>query len=128
MNIGLLEDNPAIIEYLTTALKMAGHTVRAYTQGSSLLETILIDSDVQDPLPYDVLIIDLFLPGELSGLTVLERIQQVIPLSKLPTIIISAGSQDELEHAQKRFPGVPILRKPFKMNILLDLVESPKLA
>ncbi len=108
MNIGLLEDNPAIIEYLTTALKMAGHTVRAYTQGSSLLETILIDSDVQDPLPYDVLIIDLFLPGELSGLTVLERIQQVIPLSKLPTIIIS--------------------RKPFKMNILLDLVESPKLA
>ena|SRR5712692_6264605 len=127
MNIGLLEDNPAILEYMTVALEMAGHRVRAYTQGSSLLKTIFIGSDIQSPLPYDLLIVDLFLPGDLSGLEAIERIQQAIPLSELPTILISAGSQDELEQVQKQLPGVPILRKPFKMNVLLELVEGLKL-
>ena len=97
MKIGLLEDNPGTIEYLKTALEMAGHTVSAHTQGTFLLETLSTTYSAGAPLPYDLVLVDLLLPG-LSGLEVINRIRQIIPPKRLPLIIISAAaSQQELD-------------------------------
>ncbi len=128
MNIGLLEDNPAILDYMTVALEISGHKVWVYTDGSSLIETFLSGSDVRYPLPHDLIIVDLLLPGSISGFDAIKRIQEVIPLNKLPVIIISAGSRDEIELVKTNLPDVPVLRKPFKMSVLLLLIDGLKIA
>ncbi|HBE28853.1 MAG TPA: hypothetical protein DDW25_08195, partial [Ktedonobacter sp.] len=79
MRIGLLEDNTAIHEYITTVLKLAGHTVSTHTVGLSLLDELLAEQSTQSSLPYDLVIVDLLLPGTLSGLAVINSIRQTIP-------------------------------------------------
>lgn len=124
MNIGLLEDNPAILDYMSTALGIAGHNVYTYTDSPSFLATLFHPTGVRSPLPYDLVIVDLLLPGNMSGVEAIHRIRQTIPPQRLPIIIVSACSQDELTQVKARFPHVPILRKPFKINSLLQLIEN----
>ena len=124
MNIGLLEDNPAILDYMTVALEMAGHKVCAFTYGASLLEVLLTGSDPHYQLPYDLIIVDLLLPGDISGFETIKQIQEVIPLKKLPVVIISAGGRDEIELVKINLPDVPLLRKPFKMSALLQMIDE----
>src|SRR5258708_39463746 len=51
MKIGLLEDNPAILDYMTTALQMAGYSVESHTASASLLDSLLTGEDLANPLP-----------------------------------------------------------------------------
>lgn len=128
MKIGLLEDNPAILDYMTTALQMAGHSVGPHIQSSSLLQALFAgeDEDTSYIMPYDVVIIDLLIQGNISGFSAIQRIQQAISPERLPIIIVSACSQDELEQVKEKMPHIPILRKPFKMGALLQLIEEMK--
>lgn len=121
MNIGLLEDNATIVTLITTMLEMAGHHVFAYTEGRSLLETVF-----GAPISYDVLIIDLGLPGELSGFDVINALQQTNPVDGVPIIVVSGASQHELMRVQAHYPEVSIVRKPFSMRSLLLLIEQRK--
>lgn len=124
MNIGLLEDNPAIVDYMSTALCMAGHEVYPHTDSPSLLAQLFHQTGIRSPLPYDLVIVDLLLPGTMSGIEAIHRIHQVIPPGTLPIIIVSACSQEELAQVKARFPHVPVLRKPFKMTSLLYMIEN----
>jgi len=124
MKIGLLEDNINIHEYLTTVLEMAGHTVSAHMEGMSLLDTLFSEESKHTPLPYDLLIIDLSLPGTLSGLSVISYIRQTITPENLPIIVLSAASPSQLEEIQTRFPNVQVLQKPCEIKTLLRLIET----
>ncbi|SRR6266571_8410650 len=122
MKIGILEDNPVIFEYMKIAFEMKGHQVDVYTQGAALLDTLFTTSGVRSPLPYDVITIDLLLPGEISGLEVVARIREAIPVSQLPIIVISGVALSMLEEVQKDFPQVPVLSKPFELHTLFRLL------
>jgi len=124
MKIGLLEDNTNIHEYLTTLLQMAGHSVFRHIDGMSLLDILFVDQSIQDPLPYDLLIIDLSLPGTLSGLSVINYIRQTIAPETLPIIVLSAASQSQLEQIYTRFPHVQVIQKPCPIKTLLRLIET----
>jgi len=124
MKIGLLEDNINIHEYLTTVLEMAGHTVSAHMDGMSLLDTLFSEESKHTSLPYDLLIIDLSLPGTLSGLSVISYIRQTITPENLPIIVLSAASPSQLEEIQTRFPNVQVLQKPCEIKTLLRLIET----
>ena len=124
MKIGLLEDNINIHEYLTTVLEMAGHTVSAHMDGMSLLDTLFSEESKHTPLPYDLLVIDLSLPGTLSGLSVISYIRQTITPENLPIIVLSAASPSQLEEIQTRFPNVQVLQKPCEIKTLLRLIET----
>lgn len=124
MRIGLLEDNTAIHEYITTVLKLAGHIVSTHTVGLSLLDELLAEQSTQSSLPYDLVIVDLLLPGTLSGLAVISSIRQTIPPKTLPIIVVSAASQHQLAQIHLRFPDVQVLQKPFSMKSLLQLIET----
>ena len=124
MKIGLLEDNINIHEYLTTVLEMAGHTVSAHMDGMSLLDTLFSEESKNTPLPYDLLVIDLSLPGTLSGLSVISYIRQTITPETLPIIVLSAASPNQLEEIQTRFPNIQVLQKPCEIKTLLRLIET----
>jgi DNA-binding response OmpR family regulator len=124
VNIALLEDNPPILDYLSTALEMHGHTVHKFTDSAPLLETIPGGKDARASLPYDLAIIDLLLPGPVSGIETIQKIWQALAPYRLPMIVVTACSQKELEAARAVLPQVPFLRKPFKMRELLQLITQ----
>jgi len=123
MKIAILEDQPAILELLTTALELAGHHAYPYRIGTLLVETLFTSQSKHAPLPYDLLIIDLYLPGTLSGLEVINSIHQHIQPGMLPIILTSATSQSELSDLQAQLPTVTVLRQPFQLKDLLALIE-----
>ena len=124
MKIGVLEDNINLHEYLTTVLEMAGHTVSAHMDGMSLLDTLFSEESKHTSLPYDLLVIDLSLPGTLSGLSVISYIRQTITPETLPIIVLSAASPNQLEDIQRRFPNIQVLQKPCEIKTLLRLIET----
>ena len=125
MRIGLLEDNPAIVDWLTTALEMAGHAVSHHTDGPSLLACLFdAEGSVSEPLPYDLVLVDFYLPGDMSGLQVIDAIRAIIPKERLPLIVISGASLRELERIGASHPDLPIVQKPFKVSDLLALIET----
>lgn len=126
MKLALLEDNAAILDYMTAALELAGHEVEIYTHSASLLKALFSGTGILSPLPYDLIIVDLLLPGYISGLEAIKHIQQMISPSQLPIIIVSASSKEELESIQAMLPDVPVLRKPFNLRTLLALIEDLK--
>ena len=79
MKIAILEDQPDILELLTTGLELAGHRAYPYCTGTSLVETLFTSQSKHAPLPYDLLIIDLYLPGMSSDLEVINAIRNPRP-------------------------------------------------
>ena len=124
MHIALLEDNPAIIDWLTFALQMEGHTVSAFTYGSSLLKTLFNNDQVIYPLAHGLVICDLYLPDSPSGKEVITYIHEAIPPDKLPIIIISGTGLNEIEHLRHIFPDYVVLRKPFTMKELAQMIKN----
>ena len=124
MRIGLLEDNPGVSDYMSTLLKLEGHTVEEYTHGSCLLVRLFTETEVRFPLPYDLLIVDLLLPGMLSGLQTIQTIHQRLSPAQLPILIVTALSLAEIEEITTGLTSVPILRKPFHRSVLLQMIED----
>ncbi len=128
MNIGLLEDNPAILELMQTALELGGYTISTHTRGQSLLNTLsekyTKQSTLPTSLPYDLLIIDLNLPDELSGLEVIASIYRMFGPDVPPIIVVSAASIEQLDQLRASFPTLPVIRKPFALRTLLQTISS----
>ena len=125
MNIGLLEDNLAIRDMMQIALELAGHAVSTYVYGQSLLEMLTQAYNTESPcLPYDLLIVDLNLPGKLSGLDVITSISHLFAPSILPIIVVSASNLNELNYLHIHFPTLPIIRKPFPIQALLQAIRQ----
>jgi len=120
MKIALLEDNPTNSEFIQTVLQMEGHQTFPYADGDSLFQALQTTGDF---FPYDVAIIDLWLPGAYSGQDVMRHIQQGYSWEHLPFIVLSALSLNILTLVQADFPETPIIRKPFKSRELLAAIH-----
>src|SRR5579872_2024239 len=121
MKVALLEDNPGNSEFMQTLLEMEGHEVFPHPKGQSLLTALQITGDV---FPYDVIIIDIMLLNTLSGLDIMHQLQKQYPARLLPIIVVSALTRRELDRVRTDFPETPIIRKPFKLQELLDAVQQ----
>lgn len=132
MNIGVLDDNPDITGMLKVALEMKGHAIHVFTSGIQLLDAlepffVSHESRTFSSLarfPFDLLIVDLFLPDEMSGIDVITTIEQRLFPSSVPAILITGSGEAQIEQAHAALPAVPILRKPFKLSTLFQIIEQ----
>jgi len=111
-DILLVEDEPAIVDFMERMLRRAGYSVRAVMDGAAALAAL----DAEAPA---VMILDLALP-KVSGWAVLEHLRR--KQSALPVIILTANP-----HAIARLAPYGIrhfLLKPFHMDDLLEAVAS----
>lgn len=77
------------------------------------------------PPRYEVLIVDLGLPGGMSGAEVIERLLRGLPPDSLPRIIVvSAASTNELARVRISFPSILVLGKPVRLGELLAAVAG----
>jgi CheY-like chemotaxis protein len=107
----VVDDERAITDFVSEALGEEGHSVRVCHDGASALAAI------HAHLP-DLLLLDIGMPV-MSGDQVLRELRAQ-NFSQLPVIVATAGTNAEQFLAQG---ATAILRKPFTLNDLLELVE-----
>ncbi len=120
MRIVVLDDNPTIGEMLQQGLGLAGHTVVVYFSPSKFLADIIGPTPASTP--FDLIIVDLFLPEGISGVEVIQQVSNTLP--DLPVILISAGGSSDIEAATRALPEVRMLRNPFKIATLLKIIKG----
>ena len=72
--------------------------------------------------PPDLLLLDLVLPGDVSGFDVVRRMREHAPWRTVPVVpmIASLDLDDRIQALGPRF----VLRKPFSLEDLLDVVSA----
>ena len=122
MRIGILEDDQGICALLYETLRRSGHVPVIYHDGWEFLIQFFPESDMITSPPFDAVLIDLILPGSVTGLEVIQQIRQVS--AKLPIIVISAVPVANLETIEDTYPGVRTLQKPFKLHDVLAVLPA----
>jgi CheY-like chemotaxis protein len=124
LRVGILDDNRGILRLIESILTMEGHTVSKHINGSSLLAA-LSPQEAEELPPYDLVILDLLLPGTQSGADVFFAIRQRFSAEVLPIIVITAVDESTLKQFRHILPDdVPLLRKPFAPRKLRRLIAQ----
>jgi two-component system, NtrC family, nitrogen regulation response regulator NtrX len=114
-NLLLVDDDPAILEFLSSVLADHGFKIRTAADAAACLECV-------HQHPINLVITDLVLRGPDDGLAIIRALKLSHPL--LPVILMSGAPQGGFADAAKRFGAWAILRKPLDLDTLLSLVEQ----
>lgn len=77
--------------------------------------------DVAPYLQPSLILLDYMLP-DMLGLELYDRLQERDNMRGVPTVLISAGASLPLDELRER--GIYLLRKPFEMDDLLDILAE----
>lgn len=114
--IVIVEDDELVREIAARALEGAGHSVIPVADGLDAIDCVW----ESDP---DLVILDCALPGK-GGLPILQELRASPKFRTIPVLILTARRSDW--HAQLAMDtgASDYLRKPFKMEDLLDSVSA----
>ena len=115
-DILLVEDEPAIVDFMVRALRHASYTVRVETNGQTALAALAND-------PPRVMVLDLVLPI-LSGWAVLEQLYRH-PRS-IPVVVMTANPIAATQ--LRRYDIRQCLIKPFRMDELFGALAAAQSA
>jgi len=131
--VGLLEDNARIAKLCATMLQYAGHQVTIYEHPQQCLHALLPETysfsstrsqhRSTQPLPVDVLILDLYLP-DIPGIEVLRRLQSYPHTQNLPLILCTAAPDPDVISALNIVPHAGFVEKPFKLEVLISAITN----
>jgi two-component system alkaline phosphatase synthesis response regulator PhoP len=110
----IVEDESGLATTLKDRLQKEGHTVSVALDGNSGMVTALRE-------PFDLLILDLMLPGQ-NGLTICQKLRQVG--SNAPILMLTARRQTMDKVIGLRTGADDYLTKPFKMVELIARVDA----
>ena len=117
VRILLIEDSERLQRAVSTGLRKAGYAVDTARSGNEGLW-------LAEGNPYDVIILDLMLPG-LDGLSLLKKIRgSAKPISSVHVLILTAKDTIEDRVAGLRGGADDYLIKPFSFDELLARVEA----
>jgi DNA-binding NtrC family response regulator len=113
----VVDDEEDLRSMLTQMLERAGHTVSTADDGEAAVKAYAESTA-------DLILIDILMPKK-GGLVAISEIRSQAPQAKI--IAMSGGGRSGklnfLSTAQT-FPGVRVVRKPFRRQQLLSLVEE----
>ena len=111
----VVDDDPAVREYVGDLLELEGHEVRFAGDGPAALESIARDRP-------DCVVLDVMMPG-MSGHDVLADLRRIDGGPRLPVVMITAAA-DEAQSWKAWTAGVDFfLAKPFDADQLLCLLD-----
>ena len=115
MRILLVEDNERVTQFVVNGLREAGHTADHAANGRDGM--FLGASE-----PYDVIIMDRMLPGDIDGLAIVEVLRKAG--KRTPILILSALSEVDDRIRGLRSGGDDYLTKPFAFGELLARLDA----
>jgi CheY-like chemotaxis protein len=113
----LVEDRDDVRLGLAQLLSLHGYQVAAAADGERALQQL-----VADPGAFALIVLDLVLPGAISGAALRERQLADTALRPIPTIVITA-TEVKPDERQPLRPDA-WLDKPFRFDDLLGLIQQ----
>ncbi len=123
LRILLVEDNEEVSAGTEALLQMMGHHVTCVFNADSAMrlfaEAHARRASTGEPLPFDLVISDIHMPGAMNGIDLAEAVLSFE--TKLPVILVT-GYAEELERA--RHVEVRVLSKPFDIALLEKILQT----
>ena len=112
----LVDDNPIVSQVIIDILSLDGYGVDTAPNGIAALEKM-------EGRRYDLVLTDLHMP-EMDGAGLYEELakRQTHPPQKIIFLTGTAGTSEA--HRLMQDTGLPVLRKPFNLIELLELVQK----
>ncbi len=112
----LIEDEPAVLWFLRTALERNGYPVATASTGAAALEMLRNGQ-------YRAVLSDMRTPGGVDGADVHDWVRAHRPDLSRKFIFITGDIANEETAAALRRTGAPHLEKPFLIKQLLEVIE-----
>lgn len=109
-----LDDEPQILRYLRRALDEAGYQALVTDDPEEVRRLV----ELEEP---DLLLLDLMLPGAISGFDVLQRVREI---SGVPVIVLTASRKPEDTVRALKMGADDYITKPFAPSELLARIEA----
>ncbi len=117
MRILVCEDQDAIRHMIGTLVTAAGHKVVEVRTGAEAVELVHKER-------FDVLLLDLMLPGALDGFDVVTRLRDDERSRDLPIFVISAMDEDSARPRATAAGATAYYTKPFRPLELLEDIQK----
>jgi len=114
-NILLVDDEEDFLETLTKRLEKRGIDVKGVRSGEEALEALKEN-------PFDVIILDIKMPGGMDGIEALREIKKIQPLSEV--ILLTGHASVETSIEGMKLGAFDYLLKPIKLEDLLKKVAE----
>lgn len=102
---------------IQTLVQASGHEVVGVALGAQAVEHALTGS-------FDILLLDLMLPGVLDGFAVIEHLRAAEVTRELPILVISAMDDQDSRDRARRLGASDFYGKPFRpLELLSDLYK-----
>jgi signal transduction histidine kinase len=111
LRVLLVEDDPIVGNMVAAALEDVGYRVVRTAQATEALAVLSSGGRV------DLLFSDIVMPGEMSGLDLANEARRRRP--GLP-VVLTTGYSEEVARAE----GVRVLRKPYRIAALVEILEA----
>jgi len=113
----VIEDEPAVMAFIRTALEKHGYKVAEASSGTEGLAMLRGNR-------YHGIISDMRTPGGVSGADVHAWVQANHPELRSKMLFTTGDTANEETAAILKSTGVPYIEKPFRVNQLMALVHS----
>ena len=113
LRVLVVEDNAQVAEVAASMLIERGHVVVSSASASEALQVLTSGQ------PFDVVLSDLVMPGEMNGFDLAQRVRDRWPT--LP-VLLATGYSDQAAKVIKA--GFPLIPKPYQPATLLLAVEQ----
>ena len=117
MRILVCEDQDAIRHMIGTLVTAAGHQVVELRTGAEAVELVHKER-------FDVLLLDLMLPGALDGFDVVARLRSDALSRDLPIFVISAMDEESARPRAIEAGATAYYTKPFRPLELLEDIQK----
>src|SRR5471032_3058160 len=122
LRVLLVEDNEEVAAGTEALLSMMNHDVTHIFNADgaiAMLEAARRDVANDGALPFDVVLSDIHMPGQLNGIDLAEILQSWTP--RIPVILVT-GYAEELDRARQ--VDARVLSKPFDIALLDSLLQA----
>lgn len=114
----VLDDEVVQLRTARRILERLGYTV---TTTQSAEEALKLCQDCNETAPFDLVIVDMVLPGQLDGVATVEQIRKLRPSQRA---LVATGYAPEQMHVSASQGTLPWLQKPYTLVELASAVRS----
>jgi CheY-like chemotaxis protein len=108
IKIGVIDDEKILLQTFSSLLRQFGYDAEFFSDPLKAAEIIS-----QDPGRYNLLIVDIKMPG-MDGVTFVKKVRTVRP--NLPIIFMTGGVSEDKEREAKSLGNILYLEKPFPLS------------
>ncbi|HGE72692.1 TPA: PAS domain S-box protein [Candidatus Poribacteria bacterium] len=119
-NILLMDNDDMVRELATKMLETAGYSVTKANDGGEAIR--LYREAMESGHPYDVVILDLTVPGGMGGKEAMKFLLKTDP--NIKAIASSGYSNDSIMSEYKKYGFTAVIAKPYKVRELSEIVSK----